>query len=255
MVLCYTHTMAWIAGNNDRVNVGGGFGGAAGALPEAVAQRFLARVYQLMAFGLAVTGIVAAIIASSPSLLQFFLTNPGVLFAVIIGQFATVMALSWLQSRIGEGLMAALFFAYAALTGVTFSLIFLVYTKASIAGTFFVTAGSFAGLAIYGTLTKRSLDSLGSFGFMGLVGLILASIVNFWLRSPMMYWLTSFGGVIVFTALTAYDAAKLRQIAAQADVRTEAARKLALRGALALYLDFINLFLYLLRFLGNRRRD
>jgi uncharacterized protein len=248
-------TMAWIAGNNERVNVGGGFGGAAGALPEAVAQRFLARVYQTMAFGLAVTGIVALIVANSPSLLQFFLANPGVLFAVIIAQFATVMALTWLQSRIGEGLMAAMFFGYAALTGVTFSLVFLVYTSASIAGTFFVTAGSFAGLAIYGTLTKRSLDSLGSFAFMGLIGIILASIVNFWLHSPMMYWLVSCGGVLVFTGLTAYDASRLRQIAAQADVRNEAARKMALQGALALYLDFINLFLYLLRFLGNRRRD
>jgi FtsH-binding integral membrane protein len=247
--------MAWIAGNTERVNVGGGFGGAAGAVPEAVAQRFLARVYQVMAFGLAVTGIVAVIVASSPALLQFFLATPGVLFGVIIAQFATVIGLTWLQSRIGEGLMAAMFFAYAALTGVTFSLIFLVYTSASIAGTFFVTAGAFAGLAIYGTITKRSLDSLGSFAFMGLIGLILASIVNFWLGSPMMHWLISFGGVLVFTALTAYDAAKLRQIAAQSDVRTEAARKLALQGALALYLDFINLFLYLLRFLGNRRRD
>jgi putative solute:sodium symporter small subunit len=247
--------MAWIAGNNERVNVGGGFGGAAGALPEAVAQRFLARVYQTMAFGLAVTGIVALIVAQSQSLREFFLLNPGVLFAVIIAQFATVMALSWLRSRIGEGLMAAMFFGYAALTGVTFSLVFLIYTSASIAGTFFVTAGSFVGLAVYGTLTKRNLDSLGSFAYMGLFGLILASIVNLFLGSPMIYWMTSFGGVLIFTAITAYDAGKLRQIAAQADVRQEDGRKLALLGALELYLDFINLFLYLLRFLGNRRRD
>jgi FtsH-binding integral membrane protein len=243
--------MAWIAGNNERVNVGGGFGGAAGALPEAMAQRFLARVYQTMAFGLAVTGIVAVIVASSVSLREFFLMNPGVLIGVIIAQFATVIALTWLQSRIGEALMAAMFFGYAALTGVTFSLIFLVYTSASIAG----TSGAFAGLAIYGTLTKRSLDSLGSFAFMGLIGLIFASIVNLWLHSPMMYWLTSFGGVLVFTGLTAYDASRLRKIAAQADLRNEVARKLVIQGALALYLDFINLFLYLLRFLGNRRRD
>jgi FtsH-binding integral membrane protein len=247
--------MAWIAGNNERVNVGGGFGGSAGALPEAMAQRFLARVYQTMAFGLAVTGIVALIVASSASLREFFFTNPGVLFAVIIAQFAVVLGLTWLQSRIGEALMAAMFFGYAALTGVTFSLVFLVYTSSSIAGTFFVTAGAFAGLAVYGTLTKRSLDGLGSFAFMGLIGLILASIVNLWLHSPMMYWLTSFGGVIVFTGLTAYDASRLRQIAAQADLRSEVARKLVIQGALALYLDFINLFLYLLRFLGNRRRD
>jgi FtsH-binding integral membrane protein len=245
--------MAWIGGNNERVNVGGGFGGAAGALPDAMAQRFLSRVYQRMALGLGVTGIVALLVASSPSLLQFFVLNPGVLMGVIIAQFATVVALTWLQSRIGEGLMAAMFFGYAALTGVTFSLIFLVYTSASIAGTFFVTAGSFVGLSAYGMLTKRRLDSLGSFAFMGLVGLILASVVNMFMHSPMIYWLTTFGGVIVFTALTAYDTARLKQIAAQADVRDEASRKLALLGALTLYLDFINLFLLLLRFFGRRR--
>jgi len=169
------------------------------------------------------------------------------------GCLATVVALTWLRSRIGEGLMAAMFFGYAALTGVTFSLIFLVYTSASIAGTFFVTAGSFVGLSAYGMLTKRRLDSLGSFAFMGLVGLILASVVNMFMHSPMIYWLTTFGGVIVFTALTAYDTARLKQIAAQADVRSEASRKLAVQGALTLYLDFINLFLLLLRFFGNRR--
>jgi FtsH-binding integral membrane protein len=247
--------MAWIAGNSDRVNVGNGFGGAAGALPEAVAQRFLARVYQMMALGLAVTGIVALAVASSPAALQFILGTPGVLPILIIGQFGLVMALSWLQSRISEGVMTAMFFIYAALTGVTFSFIFLAYTSASIAGTFFVTAGSFVGLSAYGLLTKRKLDSLGSFAFMGLFGLIIASIVNLFMQSPMIYWLTSFGGVLVFTALTAYDTAKLKQIAAQADVRQEDARKLAIHGALALYLDFINLFLYLLRFFGNRRRD
>jgi FtsH-binding integral membrane protein len=247
--------MAWIAGNNERVNVGSGFGGAAGALPDAVAQRFLARVYQTMALGLAVTGIVALIIASSPAALQFIAMNPGVMMFLIIAQLGVVMGLTWLQSRISEGVMAAMFFAYAALTGVTFSFLFLVYTSASIAGTFFVTAGAFVGIAAYGTLTKRRLDSLGAFGFMGLIGLIVASIVNLIMQSPMIYWLTSFGGVLVFTALTAYDTAKLKQMAAQADVRHEAARKLALQGALSLYLDFINLFLMLLRFFGNRRRD
>jgi FtsH-binding integral membrane protein len=250
--------MAWIARDNERVNVGTGFGsqlGGAAALPDAVAQRFLARVYRLMAFGLAVTGIVALIIASSPSALQFFALNPGVLIVVVVAQLVTVFAFTGLASRVSEGLLAAMFFGYAALTGVTFSLIFLVYTKASIGGTFLVTAGAFAGLSAYGMITKRDLGNMRSFLFMGLVGIIIASVVNMFLGSPMIYWLTTFAGVIVFTGLTAYDTARLKQIAAMADVRDEQGRKVALQGALTLYLDFINLFLMLLRLFGDRRRN
>jgi FtsH-binding integral membrane protein len=249
--------MAWIARDNERVNVGTGFGdlGNRAAASVETTNSFLGRVYRTMALGLGVTGLVAMLVASSPGALQFLIMNRGVMFLLIIAQLVTVFAFTGLLSRISAGAAAAMFFGYAALTGVTFSTIFLVYTHGSIAGTFFVTAGAFAGLSAYGYVTKRRLDGLGSFLFMGLIGLVLASIVNIFLGSPAIYWLTTFMGVIVFSGLAAYDTAKLKQLAAMSDVSGDHGRKLALQGALMLYLDFINLFLLLLRLFGDRRRD
>jgi uncharacterized protein len=249
--------MAWIARDNERVSVGAGFGAAASGrgLSAETTTGFLGRVYRMMALGLGVTGVVSLLVASNPAAVQFFLGNRGVLMILIIAQFATVLAFTALLRRVSAGVAAAMFFGYAALTGITFASIFLVYTSASIAGTFFITAGAFAGLSAYGALTKRNLDGMGSFLFMGLIGLVLASIVNIFLHSPAIYWLTTFMGVIVFTGLAAYDTAKLKQLAATADVSGEMGRKLALQGALMLYLDFINLFLMLLRIFGGRRRD
>jgi FtsH-binding integral membrane protein len=176
---------------------------------------------------------------------------------LVVAQFVTVLAFTGLINRVSAGAAAAMFFFYAALSGVTFSTIFLVYTASSIAGTFFITAGAFAGLSAYGLLTKRNLDGMGSFMFMGLIGLVIASVVNIFLHSPAVYWLTTFMGVIVFTGLAAYDTAKLKQLAAAqgGDLSGEMGRKVALQGALTLYLDFINLFLFLLRIFGGRRRD
>ncbi len=146
--------------------------------------------------------------------------------------------------------------AYSALNGVTMASIFMLYTRSSIASTFLVTAGTFGALAAYGTVTKRDLSSLGSFVMMGLVGVVIASIVNLFLGSPMLYWLTTFAGVLVFTGLTVYDTAKLKSLAAVAAGQgREGETKLALQGALSLYLDFVNLFLMLLRIFGGRRRD
>jgi FtsH-binding integral membrane protein len=249
--------MAWIGRDNQRVNVGSGFAQYPGvaALPEAVGQRFMTHVYQLMAFGLGVTGIVALIISSSPALMGAILGNPLAVILVVVAQFGTVIAFQALARRVSEGALAAMFFIYAALTGVTFSVIFLVYTTASIAGTFLVTGGAFAGLAAYGMITKRDLGPWRSFLFMGLIGVILASIVGVFWGGARLYWLTTFAGVIVFAGLTAYDTNRLKQIAAMTDMRQESSRKLALQGALTLYLDFINLFLLLLRFFGNRRND
>jgi FtsH-binding integral membrane protein len=249
--------MAWIARDNERVNVGSGFGalgGRANVSAEA-ANTFLGRVYRMMALGLGITGVVALLVASSPAALGFFVMNRGVMMLLIVAQLVTVFAFTSLLGRVSAGTAAAMFFGYAALSGVTFSTIFLVYTSASIAGTFFVTAGAFAGLSAYGAITKRNLDGLGSFLFMGLIGLVLASLVNIFLGSSAIYWLTTFMGVIVFTGLTAYDTAKLKQLAAMTDVSGDHGRKLALQGALMLYLDFINLFLMLLRLFGDRRRD
>jgi hypothetical protein len=213
---------------------------------------FLGKVYRNMALGLGVTGIVAMLVASSPAALEFFVMNRGVMFMLIIAQLAMVFAFTGLLSRVSAGTAAVMFFVYAALTGVTFSTIFLVYTHGSIAGTFFVTAGAFAGLSAYGFVTKRNLEGFGSFLF---IGLVLASIVNIFLGSPAIYWLTTFMGVIVFTGLAAYDTAKLKRLAATSDVSGDHGRKLALQGALMLYLDFINLFLMLLRLFGDRRRN
>jgi FtsH-binding integral membrane protein len=249
--------MAWIARDNERVNVGSGFGavGARANVSTEATSGFLGRVYRMMALGLGVTGVVALLVASSPAAIEFFIMNRGVMIMLVIAQLVMVFAFTGLLSRVSAGTAAAMFFTYAALSGVTFSTIFLVYTSASIAGTFFVTAGAFAGVSAYGYVTKRSLDGLGSFLFMGLIGLVLASIVNIFLGSPAIYWLTTFMGVIVFTGLAAYDTAKLKQLAASTDVSGDQGRKLALRGALMLYLDFINLFLMLLRIFGGRRRD
>ncbi|HEX3694051.1 MAG TPA: Bax inhibitor-1/YccA family protein [Polyangia bacterium] len=245
--------MAWIA--NQQRGTGASVAATGLSLGADAVRVFLGRVYRLMALGLAVTGFVALLVASSPGALQFFVLNRGVFFAVIIAQFLTVLAFSSLVTRVSAGAASAMFFGYAVLSGITFSTIFLIYTGASIASTFFVTAGAFAGLSAYGAITKRNLDGLGSFAMMGLFGLIIASVVNMFLGSPALSWLTTFMGVLVFTGLTAYDTAKLKNLAAQTDLSGAAGQRVALQGALMLYLDFINLFLMLLRIFGGRRRD
>jgi FtsH-binding integral membrane protein len=154
------------------------------------------------------------------------------------------------MSSIGAGI---LFLAYAVTNGVTLACIFLMYTKSSIASTFFVSAGTFGAMSAYGYATKRDLTGLGSFCMMGLFGLIIASVVNLFLGSPMIYWLTTFMGVIVFVGLTAYDTQKIKQLNIIGNEGTDEDRKEAIHGALVLYLDFINLFLYLLRLFGRRR--
>lgn len=244
--------MPWVSENRTRAVP---FAGARNWTDEA-ARRFLGRVYRFMAVGLGVTGAVALFVASSPALLSFFVANRGVFMAVLLAQLVMVLAFTPVATRASAGAAAAMFFGYAALSGITFASLFLVYTGGSIASTFLVTGGAFAGLSAYGALTKRNLDGWGSFLFMGLIGLVIGSVVNLFLGSPMLYWLTTFVGVIVFTGLTAYDTAKLKAIgAAASETDGEAATKQALQGALVLYLDFVNLFLLLLRLFGGRRRD
>jgi len=232
--------------------------GASDRLDQASARTFLQRVYLFMSLGLVTTGVVALGVVSSPAALSFIFGNPLVFYGLMIAELLLVMAFAPAAARVSAGTATAMFFGYAALSGVTFSVIFLRYTLGSIGGTFVITGGMFAALSAYGVLTKRDLSSLGSFCFMGLIGLVIASVVNIFLGSSMLYWLTTFVGVIVFTGLTAYDTAKLKelggQLAAEANGR-EALTKGALQGALVLYLDFINLFLMLLRVFGGRRRD
>lgn len=228
--------------------------GRAAAQVDAGTRTFLQRVYFFMSLGLATTGLVALAVVSSPAALAFVFGNKLVFYGLLIAELLLVVAFAPVAARVSAGAATAMFFGYAALSGVTFSAIFLRYTMGSIGGTFLITGGMFASLSAYGALTKRDLSSLGSFCMMGLVGLILASVVNIFWGNSTLYWLTTFMGVIVFTGLTAYDTAKLKELGSRVE-GGDTFTKAALQGALILYLDFINLFLMLLRIFGGRRRD
>lgn len=214
---------------------------------------FIRRVYNWMGIGLATTAAVALFTASNQAVLNFIFGTPMVFYGLIIGQLGLVIALSAAIHRMRAATAVLMFFAYSALTGLTMAAIFLIYTQTSIAGTFFVTAGTFAAMSVYGYTTKRDLTSFGSFLFMGLIGIILASVVNIFLRSESIYWVITIAGVIVFVGLTAYDTQKIKAMSAQGFADFETERKGAVLGALRLYLDFINLFLMLLRLFGSRR--
>jgi uncharacterized protein len=212
---------------------------------------FLRAVYGWMALGLVITAVVASLVASSPALITTIVSNRLLFWAIVIAQLGIVFALSAQVQQLAPATASMLFIAYSALTGVTMSVILLVFTGESIASTFIVTAGMFGALALYGSTTRRDLTGLGSFLFMGLIGLVLASIVGLFWHSDALQFVISFIGVIVFTGLTAYDAQRLQLMA----TATPAGQfgSYAIVGALALYLDFVNLFLFLLRFLGGRR--
>ena len=207
--------------------------------------------YRWMALGLAVTGVVALAVAHSPGALDVLTQSPILFYALLFAQLGVVFAFSALASRVSTSVAALLFFGYAALTGVTFSTLFLVYTSSSIATTFFITAGAFAGLSVVGLVTTRDLSAMGRFAVFALVGLIVASVVNLFLHSAGLDWLLTYGGVLIFAGLTAYDTQRLKDIFARGDTTAN----LPLVGALTLYLDFINMFLLLLRVVGTRRRD
>jgi uncharacterized protein len=212
---------------------------------------FLSKVYGWMFAGLLITAGTAMVVASSETLIRIFLHNPIMLFGTIIAQLVLVFYLSARVQKMQPTSAAGLFLAYSALTGITSSVVLLVYTGASIVSTFIVTAGMFGATAFFGTVTKRSLAGLGQFMFMGLIGLILASIVGIFWHNDALQFLISVVGVLVFTGLTAWDAQRLKQMAvALPDGRVGA---FAVVGALSLYLDFINLFFFLLRFTGSRR--
>jgi FtsH-binding integral membrane protein len=216
---------------------------------------FMAGVYRWMAFGLVLTGMVAYGVTSSPSLLSAFFRVQeghivgvsGLFWVVGIAELALVFLFVPALNRVSMGTAVGMFLGYCALSGVTFSVYLYMYTPGSVAATLFVTGGAFAALSIYASVTKRDLSGMRSFLIVGLVGIILASIVNLFLRSAAVDFVMSCCGVLVFAGLTAYDTQKLRRIASQGG------DKFALLGALTLYLDFINLFLFLLRFMGRRR--
>ena len=215
------------------------------------ATAFLKSVYGWMFVGLGITAAVALGISGSPALLQMIFTNPVLFFGLIIAELALVFILSARVQKLAPAMASALFIGYSALNGATLSFIFLAYAGASIASTFVIAAGMFGALALYGSTTKRSLAGLGHFVGMGLLGLILAMAVGFFWHSSGLQFVISVVGVIVFTGLTAYDAQRLKAMAAA--LPEGATGSYAVVGALSLYLDFINLFLFLLRFLGGRR--
>ncbi len=207
--------------------------------------------YRWMTLGLALTGVVALAVAHSPGALDFLVGNRLVFYVLLFAQLGLVVALNALAWRVSTAAAAAMFFGYAGLTGVTFSTLFLVYTSSSIASTFLVTAGAFAGLSVFGAVSKRDPSAVGRFAVFALIGLILGSLVNMFVRSTGLEWLITIAGVLIFAALTAYDTQRLKNLFQ----RQATDANLPLVGALTLYLDFINMFLFLLRLFGARRRD
>jgi FtsH-binding integral membrane protein len=212
---------------------------------------FLSTVYGWMFVGLLITAVIAFVVASSPALIETLILNRLLFWGLLFAQLGLVFYLSARVDKVAPATAAGLFVLYSAFVGVTSSVIFLVYTGASISQTFIITAGMFGATAVFGTVTKRSLAGMGQFLFMGLIGLIIAMIVGFFWHSDALQFVISVVGVLVFTGLTAWDAQRLKQLAvALPDGRVGA---YAVVGALSLYLDFINLFFFLLRFTGNRR--
>jgi FtsH-binding integral membrane protein len=220
---------------------------------ELAAQRtFMARVFGWMTVGLLITALIA-VGMDTLQLQQMLVRNQGTFLLLLIVQFGVAMAFSFLINKIPAPVSSALFVLYSAITGVVFSILFLVYTSSSIASTFFITAGMFGTMAVIGYTTKKDLTSLGMVLVMALIGLIIASLVNMFLMSSGMYWLLTFGGVVIFTGLTAYDTQRIKQSYAAGAYGSATFEKTAVYGAFSLYLDFINLFIYLLRFLGRSR--
>lgn len=215
---------------------------------------YMAQVYGWMTCGLLLTAFVSWYAANTPQIMELVFANRITFFALIIVQLGLVMVLSMAVQKLSGAVATAIFMLYSALTGLTMASIFVVYTGSSIAGTFVVTAGMFGAMSLWGYTTKRDLSGMGSMLFMALIGIILASLVNLWLQSTALMWAVTYIGVVVFVGLTAYDTQKLKNIGEGINVEDkENLRRYSIMGALTLYLDFINLFLMLLRIFGNRR--
>ena len=211
------------------------------------------KVYVWMTLALVLTGITAFGVASSPSLMMTIFQTPAIMWGLIIAELAIVIAISAAINKLSLTTATLLFVLYSVLNGATLSLIFAVYTMSSIANVFFITAGTFGVMAAYGYFTKRDLSSWGKLLLMALIGLIIATLVNvFLVKSSGFDLILSYAGVLIFVGLTAYDTQKIKQMLAMQTDMGEGAQKVALLGALSLYLDFINLFLYLLRIFGRR---
>lgn len=210
------------------------------------------KVYTWMALALVITGVTAYGVAISPNLINLIFGSKMVFFGLIIAELAMVMILTARLNKLSLTSATMMFIGYSVLNGVTLASIFLVYTMSSIASTFFICAATFGVMSAYGAMTKTDLSSMGKLLFMALIGLIIATLVNVFVGNSMLDLIISYVGVLVFVGLTAWDTQKIKMMLADADYMDESTQKLALIGALSLYLDFVNLFLYLLRIFGKR---
>jgi FtsH-binding integral membrane protein len=229
------------------------FVGKDNALVSSESRKFLLNVYNWMAMGLALTAVIAYGVSTSETLLRTIFSNPILFWGIIILQFGVVIGLSAAINKMPVVLAIGAFFLYAALTGLTLSSIFIIYTSSSIASTFFVCALMFGSVSVFGYITKMDLSGMGTFMFMGLIGIIIASVANIFLKSSMLYWIISYAGVVIFVGLTAWDTQKLKRMSQEVSSDSDQGKKIAVLGALTLYLDFINMFLFLLRIMGSRK--
>lgn len=221
---------------------------------DVLVQDFMGKVYLWMAAGLCATGAVSYLMLNSQTMLEFLIgQGMGPIFVLFLVELGLVFYLSSRIMTLSQSAARTLFLVYAVLNGVTLAPIFLIYTSESITSAFFVSAGMFGVMGAYGTMTKRDLSGWGDFLMMGLIGIIIASVVNLFMKSEMVMWVTTYIGVFVFLGLTAYDTQKLRTIARDNSISEDIRDNLSILGALTLYLDFLNLFLKMLRIMGKRR--
>lgn len=211
------------------------------------------KVYTWMTLALVITGITAWVVAHSPAILQMIMTNKILFLGLLFGELILVWSVSAAINRLSLTTATLLFVLYSVLNGVTMSFIFLAYTYESVTNVFLITAGTFAAMAFFGYFTKTDLSSIGRILFMALIGLIIATIVNIFVKSSGFGMILNYLGVLIFVGLTAWDTQKIKQMLSIAEDTGETAQKVALMGALSLYLDFINLFIHLLRIMGNNR--
>lgn len=214
---------------------------------------FMTKVYGWMSLALAITAVTAALVASSDFLLALLFSNKFTFYGILIAEVLLVLYIGRNLMNMASGTAALFFLFYAFLNGITLSVIFLAYTSASVASTFLVTGGTFGAMSLYGYFTNRDLSSWGNLLLMGLLGLIIASVVNIFFHNELLYWVCSCAGVLIFVGLTAYDTQKIKTIGLMQEEGSETEKKTSLLAALSLYLDFINLFLYMLRLFGSRR--
>ena len=211
------------------------------------------KVYTWMTLALVLTGLTAYGVATSPGIMMALYSNSALMWGLVIAEFALVIGISAAINRLSLATATLMFVAYSVINGAMLSSIVMIYTAASIASVFFITAATFAVMALIGYTTKTDLTSVGKLLFMALIGLVIATIVNMFIGSSTLTMICSYVGVLIFVGLTAYDSQKIKNMLMQAPDAGESSQKLALLGALTLYLDFINLFIYLLRIFGDRR--